>query len=190
MPNISDKPTAHWSGYVLVAIYIGSQVASTFFMGAQMDKTQRKIFLLLPLVLITVVSRFPIGLAHVLDDDQPLDGRARASSRGGSCRDAGAALAQLRPPARNARRANAARRHEAATGNGAAAGRPGAASPPPAAAAAGQAQEGRPAPVSDDGRSRSRRPARRSARRSGRRCASSSGSRPALDKASVEFQVV
>jgi YidC/Oxa1 family membrane protein insertase len=47
---------------VLVAIYIGSQVASTFFMGAQMDKTQRTIFLLLPLIMITVVLRFPIGL--------------------------------------------------------------------------------------------------------------------------------
>ena len=62
VPNIADKPTTHWSGYVLVAIYIGSQVASTFFMGAQMDKTQRTIFLLLPLVMITVVSRFPVGL--------------------------------------------------------------------------------------------------------------------------------
>ena len=62
VPNIADKPTAHWSGYVLVAIYIGSQVASTFFMGAQMDKMQRNIFLLLPLIMITVVLRFPIGL--------------------------------------------------------------------------------------------------------------------------------
>jgi YidC/Oxa1 family membrane protein insertase len=62
VPNISDKPTVHWSGYVLVAIYIGSQVASTFFMGAQMDKMQRNIFLLLPLIMITVVLRFPIGL--------------------------------------------------------------------------------------------------------------------------------
>jgi YidC/Oxa1 family membrane protein insertase len=62
VPNIADKPTVHWSGYVLVAIYIGSQVASTFFMGAQMDKMQRNIFLLLPLIMITVVLRFPIGL--------------------------------------------------------------------------------------------------------------------------------
>jgi YidC/Oxa1 family membrane protein insertase len=62
VPNIADKPTTHWSGYVLVAIYIGSQVASTFFMGAQMDKMQRNIFLLLPLIMITVVLRFPIGL--------------------------------------------------------------------------------------------------------------------------------
>jgi len=62
VPNISDHPTAHWSGYVLVAIYVGSQVASTFFMGTTMDKTQRTIFMLFPLIMITVVLRFPIGL--------------------------------------------------------------------------------------------------------------------------------
>jgi YidC/Oxa1 family membrane protein insertase len=62
VPNISDKGTAHWSGYVLLAIYAGSQVASTYFMGATMDKTQRNIMMVLPLVFITVVSRFPTGL--------------------------------------------------------------------------------------------------------------------------------
>jgi YidC/Oxa1 family membrane protein insertase len=62
VPNITAHPTAHWSGYVLVAIYVGSQIASTFYMGTQMDKTQRTIFMVLPLVMITVVLRFPIGL--------------------------------------------------------------------------------------------------------------------------------
>jgi YidC/Oxa1 family membrane protein insertase len=62
VPNISDKGTAHWSGYVLLAVYAGSQVASTYFMGATMDKTQRNIMMVLPLVFITVVSRFPTGL--------------------------------------------------------------------------------------------------------------------------------
>jgi YidC/Oxa1 family membrane protein insertase len=47
---------------VLLAIYAGSQVASTYFMGATMDKTQRNIMMVLPLVFITVVSRFPTGL--------------------------------------------------------------------------------------------------------------------------------
>ena len=62
VPNISDKATAHWSGYVLLAIYAGSQIASTYFMGATMDKTQRTIMMVLPLVFLTVVSRFPTGL--------------------------------------------------------------------------------------------------------------------------------
>jgi YidC/Oxa1 family membrane protein insertase len=62
VPNISDKGTAHWSGYILLAIYAGSQVASTYFMGATMDKTQRNLMMVLPLLFITVVSRFPVGL--------------------------------------------------------------------------------------------------------------------------------
>jgi YidC/Oxa1 family membrane protein insertase len=62
VPNISDKVTAHWSGYVLLAIYAGSQIASTYFMGATMDKTQRTIMMILPLVFLTVVARFPTGL--------------------------------------------------------------------------------------------------------------------------------
>ena len=62
MPNISAKATSHWSGFVLLAVYAGSQVASTYFMGTTMDKTQRNIMMVLPLVFITVVSRFPVGL--------------------------------------------------------------------------------------------------------------------------------
>ena len=62
VPNISDKTTAHWSGFVLLAIYAGSQIASTYFMGTTMDKTQRRIMMFLPLVFLTVVSRFPTGL--------------------------------------------------------------------------------------------------------------------------------
>jgi len=62
VPNISDKTTAHWSGYVLLAIYAGSQIASTYFMGTTMDKTQRRIMMFLPLVFLTVVSHFPTGL--------------------------------------------------------------------------------------------------------------------------------
>ena len=62
VPNISDKTTDHWAGYVLLAIYAGSQVASTYFMGATMDKTQRRLMMVLPLVFLTVVAHFPAGL--------------------------------------------------------------------------------------------------------------------------------
>ena len=62
VPNISDGATKHWSGFVLLAIYAGSQISSTYFMGATMDKTQRRIMMFLPLVFLTVVSRFPTGL--------------------------------------------------------------------------------------------------------------------------------
>jgi YidC/Oxa1 family membrane protein insertase len=62
VPNISAKASSHWSGWLLLGIYAGSQVASTYFMGATMDKTQRNIMMVVPLVFITVVARFPVGL--------------------------------------------------------------------------------------------------------------------------------
>jgi YidC/Oxa1 family membrane protein insertase len=60
--HLDPKATEHWSGYLLLAIYAGSQIASTYFMGTTMDKTQRTIMMFLPLVFLTVVSRFPTGL--------------------------------------------------------------------------------------------------------------------------------
>ena len=61
--HVSDQHAiAHWSGYVILVIYAGSQVASTYFMGTTMDKTQRNIMMVLPLLFLTVVSRFPTGL--------------------------------------------------------------------------------------------------------------------------------
>jgi len=62
VPNIADKGTAHWSGYVLLAVYAGSQVASTYFMGTTMDKTQRNIMMVVPVFFITIIARFPTGL--------------------------------------------------------------------------------------------------------------------------------
>jgi len=62
VPNISAKATSHWSGFLLLAIYGGSQIASTYFMGATMDKTQRRIMMFLPIVFITFVAQFPMGL--------------------------------------------------------------------------------------------------------------------------------
>ena len=62
VPNIHDNVVSHWSGYVLLAIYAGSQIASTYFMGQTMDKTQRTIMMVLPLFFLTVIARFPTGL--------------------------------------------------------------------------------------------------------------------------------
>jgi YidC/Oxa1 family membrane protein insertase len=60
--HLDQHVTEHWSGYLLLAVYAGSQIASTYFMGTTMDKTQRTIMMFLPLVFLTVVSRFPTGL--------------------------------------------------------------------------------------------------------------------------------
>ena len=62
VPDIAAKANSHWSGYVLIVIYAGSQVLSTYFMSATMDKTQRTIMMVLPLVFITVILHFPAGL--------------------------------------------------------------------------------------------------------------------------------
>jgi YidC/Oxa1 family membrane protein insertase len=54
--------TAHWSGFVLLFLYAGSQVASTYFMGTTMQKSQRTMMMILPLFFVFFISRFPTGL--------------------------------------------------------------------------------------------------------------------------------
>ena len=46
----------------MLVIYAGSQIASTFFMSATMNKGQRDMMMALPLVFITFIARFPAGL--------------------------------------------------------------------------------------------------------------------------------
>src|SRR6476619_7202535 len=44
IPSIADHTTTHWGGYVLLFVYVTSQMASTLYMSATVDKTQRTIF--------------------------------------------------------------------------------------------------------------------------------------------------
>jgi YidC/Oxa1 family membrane protein insertase len=62
IPSIADHTTSHWGGYVLLVVYVLSQMASTLYMSATADKTQRTIFLIMPLVFVFVIARFPAGL--------------------------------------------------------------------------------------------------------------------------------
>src|ERR671932_2031480 len=62
VPNIADHANAHWSGYLLLVIYAVSQIASTYFMSATMDKAQRYLMMILPVFFITFLLRFPMGL--------------------------------------------------------------------------------------------------------------------------------
>jgi len=62
VPNIAAKASSHWSGYLLLAIYAVSQILSTWFMSTTMDKSQRYIMMVVPLVFITFIARFPVGL--------------------------------------------------------------------------------------------------------------------------------
>jgi len=62
VPTITENVNSHWSGWLLLVIYVASQVASTYFMSTTMDPRQRYIFLALPFVFIFFVINFPIGL--------------------------------------------------------------------------------------------------------------------------------
>jgi len=62
VPNIAAHANAHWSGYLLLVIYAASQIASTYFMSATMDKMQRRLMMVLPVFFITFLLRFPMGL--------------------------------------------------------------------------------------------------------------------------------
>jgi YidC/Oxa1 family membrane protein insertase len=62
VPDITHHANAHWSGYLLLVIYVASQLASTYFMSATMDKTQRTMMMILPVAFVPVLVNFPVGL--------------------------------------------------------------------------------------------------------------------------------
>ena len=129
-------------------------------------------------VFITVVVALPDRPGPLLGDDEPLDGRAGPVTR---------RLVPKTPAPKLVRRARSAEAQLAHAGEGRRRRRRSRRAAAEAAQAAGRSRGGSSARRAARGGERraspSRRPARRSARRSGRRCASSSGSRPALDKA-------
>jgi YidC/Oxa1 family membrane protein insertase len=62
VPNIAKHANSHWSGFVLLAIYVLSQVASTYFMSGTMQQSQRVLMMILPIAFIPFILRFPTGL--------------------------------------------------------------------------------------------------------------------------------
>jgi YidC/Oxa1 family membrane protein insertase len=62
IPDISAKTTSSWGGYLLLVVYVASQMVSTLYMSATMDKTQRRIIMAMPLVFVFVIAHFPAGL--------------------------------------------------------------------------------------------------------------------------------
>jgi len=63
VPNIAAPVSSHWSGYVLLVLYVASQLASTFLMSSTMDRTQRTLFLVMPIGFVFFLLNFPTGLA-------------------------------------------------------------------------------------------------------------------------------
>jgi YidC/Oxa1 family membrane protein insertase len=62
VPNIAAHASSHWSGYVLLALYVATQLLSTVLMSTAMDKSQRVILLVLPLTFVFFLLNFPTGL--------------------------------------------------------------------------------------------------------------------------------
>jgi YidC/Oxa1 family membrane protein insertase len=61
-PSVADGITAHWSGYLLLTIYVGSQVASTHFMSGSAQRSQRIMMMVLPFVILPFILTFQVGL--------------------------------------------------------------------------------------------------------------------------------
>ena len=59
--DITHKATVGW-GPMLIAIYVLSQLASTYFMSTTMEKTQRTMMMILPVVFVPFIIRFQAGL--------------------------------------------------------------------------------------------------------------------------------
>src|SRR5207248_6632424 len=62
VPNITHKLTSHWSGAILLVVYVVSQVASGYFASAAAQRSQRILLMVLPVFFVPVITRFPVGL--------------------------------------------------------------------------------------------------------------------------------
>ncbi|MBA2537335.1 MAG: YidC/Oxa1 family membrane protein insertase [Actinobacteria bacterium] len=61
VPDITDPIRSHWSGYLLLVIYVASQVASVISMPMT-DPRQRYLFMALPFLFVFFILGFPMGL--------------------------------------------------------------------------------------------------------------------------------
>jgi YidC/Oxa1 family membrane protein insertase len=59
--DITQHATTGW-GPLLIVIYVASQLSSSYFMSVQADKTQRMLLMVLPIVFVPFIIRFPAGL--------------------------------------------------------------------------------------------------------------------------------
>ncbi len=63
VPDITQKITHHWSGWVLLVLYVVSQMGYGYFgTPPATPKSQRILFIVLPLFIFPFIIRFPVGL--------------------------------------------------------------------------------------------------------------------------------
>ena len=61
IPDITAKATGV-ALIVLIVLYVGSQVGSTLMATATADPNQRRLMLVLPLIFVIILYRYPAGL--------------------------------------------------------------------------------------------------------------------------------
>ena len=59
--KITEHATVGW-GPLLIVIYVASQLSSSYFMSTAADKTQRILLMVLPVLFVPFIVRFPTGL--------------------------------------------------------------------------------------------------------------------------------
>jgi YidC/Oxa1 family membrane protein insertase len=68
VPDITEGITHHWSGIMLLAVYVASQVASGYFMSVSAQRSQRIMMMVIPFVILPFIidppgsTVFPVGL--------------------------------------------------------------------------------------------------------------------------------
>jgi YidC/Oxa1 family membrane protein insertase len=62
IPSSAAHTTTDWGGYVLLVVYVASQMASSYFMMTTADKTQRVLFMVMPVFFVFIIARVPAGL--------------------------------------------------------------------------------------------------------------------------------
>jgi YidC/Oxa1 family membrane protein insertase len=63
VPNITDNVNEHWSGWLLLAVYVASQLTSFLLMATTVQSRAQKIlFMILPFAFIPFIINFPVGL--------------------------------------------------------------------------------------------------------------------------------
>ena len=193
VPNITDKASSHWSGYLLLAVYAVSQVLSTYFMSADDGEVAADPDDGPAADLHQLHRALPDRARDLLGDDEPVDGRPGHRHPAARAANAARPADDRRPEdgRRGRRRRGSGRRGKGDAGNGARTEPPPQPKPrPPPRRSRAVSSGRRAAPGGDRASSRSRRPARRSARRNGGRCASSSSSRRRSTRTAVRFQVL
>ena len=103
IPDLTAKATGSVL-IVLLVLYVGTQLASGYFMSVTADKSQRTMMFVLPLIFVPFVISFPAGLivywitTNCLDDRPAVHDPEDHSGAGGRHARGGAAAKPPPPP--------------------------------------------------------------------------------------------